>query len=323
MALLFFEKEIPNSFEVVRYTEKHKCVWDSCVREATTSHFLFYRDYMNYHSDRFIDHSLLIFDAGKLISVFPANEIKSEIISHGGLTFGGLLYGKKVKSIDVINILSSIVSYYKKNNIKKITYKPIPWTYHIVPSEIDLYALFLLGFKLKERHLASSIDYSNIIPLAGGRKNQIQKAKKNDIILRESNDWDAFLILLTEILNSRHGVNPVHTAYELDLLQKKFPDNIKLWFAEKNDIILAGTVLYISNRVVHTQYMASSDEGYLAGALDFLIKKLIDDYSSQKMFFSFGVSTESNGKTLNQGLLFQKESFGARSVVHDIWSLDL
>lgn len=69
--------------------------------------------------------------------------------------------------------------------------------------------------------------------------------------------------------------------------------------------------------------MASSDEGYLAGALDFLIKKLIDDYSSQKMFFSFGVSTESNGKTLNQGLLFQKESFGARSVVHDIWSLDL
>ena len=34
-------------------------------------------------------------------------------------------------------------------------------------------------------------------------------------------------------------------------------------------------------------------------------------------WLSFGTSTTDNGRTLNEGLLWQKESFGARSVTHD------
>lgn len=318
-----FNENIPYSFEVRRYTAENKSEWDNCVKEACISHFLFYRDYMDYHSDRFVDHSLMIYNDGKLAGVLPANEKSSVIYSHGGLTFGGLLYSKKNKSHEAINMLSSAVAYYKTCGINKFIYKPVPWTYHIVPSEVDLYALNLLGFTLTERHLAATIDYKNILPLSGGRKNQLQKARKNSIELQESSDWEAFIELLAFVLESRHGVVPVHTAAELRLLQSRFPENIKLWIAMKNNKIVAGAALYITDTTVHTQYLASSELGLDTGALDLLIKKLIDDYSTSKRFFCFGVSTEGNGKILNEGLLFQKESFGARSIIHDIWTLNL
>ena len=35
--------------------------------------FLFRRDYMDYHRDRFADHSLMIFRGEKLAALLPAN----------------------------------------------------------------------------------------------------------------------------------------------------------------------------------------------------------------------------------------------------------
>jgi len=310
-------------YTVMRYNSVHHKEWDELVTVSCISHFLFFRNYMDYHSDRFMDHSLLIYKDAKLVALFPANEKNASIISHGGLTFGGLLYGNKIKAIEVIDIFHSIINYYKENEIKKMIYKPSPWPYHTIPAEADLYCMYILNFKLKERHLASSIDFSNKLSLAGGRKNQIQKAKKNNVVIVESDNWEAFVNLLDFVLQSRHGTIPVHNAAELELLKHRFPDNIKLWTAMRDGELLAGVVLYITSTTVHTQYMASSDEGLILGALDLLIKSVMEMYEQTKKYFCFGISTENDGKVLNPGLLYQKESFGARAVVHDIWELEL
>lgn len=323
-ALIRYDRDyFPLEYLVLRYSEENKKSWDDLVKVACISHFLFYRDYMDYHSDRFFDHSLMIYKDGKLVAIFPANEKDDNVYSHGGLTFGGLLYGNKVKSVEVVDIFYCIVAYYKKMKIKSIIYKPVPWTYHIVPVEADLYCMYILGFRLKERHLASSIDFRKMLPLAGGRKNQIQKAKKNNIVIVESDNWEGFVNLLDFVLQSRHGTIPVHNAAELELLKHRFPDNIKLWTAMRDGVLLAGVVIYLTSTTVHTQYMASSDDGLNLGALDILIKFVMDLYEQTKRYFCFGISTENDGKELNTGLLYQKESFGARAVVHDIWELEL
>ena len=70
--------------------------------------------------------------------------------------------------------------------------------------------------------------------------------------------------------------------------------------------------------------MTTTDEGRDIGALDFLIDHHISEARRHgKVFFSFGISTEKQGATLNPGLVQQKESFGAKAVVHDIYKLTL
>lgn len=313
-----------NNISVMKYDRTlHNNMWDQCVYEAVNSHFLFYRDYMEYHSDRFKDHSLMIYRDDKLIGVLPTSEKENTITSHGGLTFGGIIHPYKTTAKQIIDSMRAIVRYYKEAGFQKFIYKPSPWTYHTHPCEADKYALHLLGANLAETHLAVSIDYANPLKFSGGRKNQIQRAKKNGITLCKSEDWKTFISLLSSILMERHHAVPVHTAEEMRLLQSRFPKNIELWLAQYEGKILAGTVLYFTPVAVHTQYLASSDEGCHLGALDLLLSKLIQDYADSKRFFCFGTCTEGDGGVLNEGLLFQKESFGGRSVVHEIWEVDL
>src|SRR6185312_14851566 len=61
------------SFSVERYTASRKLEWDTFVSAAKNATFLFSRDYMDYHSDRFNDHSLMIFNGRALVAVLPAN----------------------------------------------------------------------------------------------------------------------------------------------------------------------------------------------------------------------------------------------------------
>ena len=308
---------------IKQYENTDKAVWDTCIKEAVNSHFLFYRDYMEYHSDRFKDHSLIIYRDDKLIGVLPASEKGDTVTSHGGLTFGGIIHPYKTTAAQIIDSIRAIVKYYKEAGFQKFIYKPSPWTYHTHPCEADKYALNVIGAKLLETHLAITIDYANLIKFSELRRRQIKRAQKSNIMLLESNDWESYINLLSQILQKRHGVAPVHTADELRLLQSRFPDNIKLWTAQLDNQIIAGTVLYLTPVAVHTQYLASSDKGCHLGALDLLLAKLIQDYSDSKRYFCFGTCTEDGGTVLNEGLLFQKESFGGRSVIHEIWEIDL
>lgn len=69
--------------------------------------------------------------------------------------------------------------------------------------------------------------------------------------------------------------------------------------------------------------MASTPKGKEIGALDLLIHQLMSDYFKDKRYFNFGISTEDSGKYLNEGLLSQKNGFGARSTVHDFYEINI
>lgn len=66
------------------------------IATATNATFLHNRDYMEYHSDRFEDFSLMAYDNhSHLIGVLPANRTNNELWSHQGLTYGGWLMAPK------------------------------------------------------------------------------------------------------------------------------------------------------------------------------------------------------------------------------------
>ncbi len=308
---------------IVRYNIEYKKIWDSFIDSARNSHFFFKRDYLEYHSNRFKDYSLLIFNKKTLISILPANIDNNILYSHQGLTFGGLILNRDIKTIQILEIFELLYNYLKDNSIVKMIYKTIPYIYHKMPSEEDRYALFRLNAKLIRRDISSTIYLSSEFKYSKLRRRVINRAKRESLEIVESNDYREFWRVLREILRVKYGVSPVHSLEEIEYLASRFRDNIKLYIVKRDNRLLAGTIIYENRDIVHTQYLVNSIEGKEIGALDLLIDYLITNIYRDKRYFDFGISTENGGRYLNSGLIYQKEGFGARGVVHDFYELEI
>ncbi|PML92247.1 GNAT family N-acetyltransferase [Vibrio breoganii] len=306
----------------IKYDESRKVEWDLFVKNSKQNLFLFYRDFMEYHSDRFIDHSLMFYFESELVAIFPANEVGDKIYSHGGLTFGGLVTSQKFRTSSVNSIFDSLLDYFNEYKCTEIYYKIVPYFLCNKPAEEAKYQLYLNKATLEKCEVSSIINLNKGYKLSKGRKALISKAKKNGLTVEHSNEWSTYHTILSEVL-SKHQATPTHSSNELIKLSSLFPENIKLYTAKMNGEILAGVVLFDFGIAAHTQYIATTELGKEYGALDFLIKDVIDSVSNAKDYFSFGISTESGGTILNSGLLSQKESFGARTAVLETYRLKL
>lgn len=310
--------------EIRRYRREDKELWNSFVNKARNATFLFDRNYMDYHADRFDDNSFMFYHKGKLKAVLPANVAGDTLYSHQGLTYGGLLLDKKATVEDVLECFDSLNSWLRENGISKVVYKALPWIYQQYPSEEDLYALtWKCKAQLISRDISSSIVIDNKLKFAESRKSGIRKALSLNIEVGESNDVDGFWHVLEDNLGNRYNAKPVHTANEMKLLMSRFPNNIKLYVAKMNGEIVGGTLIYVTPQVVHTQYISASVEGKKHGALDLLFDYIINKVYANCRYFDFGKSTEQGGAYLNEPLIFQKEGFGGRGVCYDWYQWEL
>ncbi len=309
--------------EIKQYKDYYKSQWDTLVRESKNGTFLHCRDFIEYHGSRFTDHSLLFFEKGKLLSVIPGHIQENTFYTHAGLTYGGFVLPASIHSTQVLDMFSLLVRYLKEQNIKKVIYKAIPHIYHRQPAEEDLYALFRNGAKLETRNISSSILLSEKLPYSTLRKRMISKAIKNGLQVDESCNFDPFWEILQNNLRSKYNTDPVHTLHEISHLKQKFQDEIKLYIVkDPNCKIVAGSVIFLTPTVVHIQYIAAGDDGMETGAIDLLVDYIINKYPDKK-YFDYGISTEDGGTYLNENLISQKEGFGARATVYDIYSIDL
>lgn len=310
--------------EIKRYIDTYKNEWDTFIKESKNGLFFFQRDFMDYHADRFTDHSLFIYNKSSLVAVLPANESGDTIFSHQGLTFGSLIMSKKIKATEVLEIFNTIKSYYKEKDFNKIIYKTIPYIFHSYPSQEDIYALYRNNAKLIKRELSSAVDIQkNKIEYSSSIKNLVNKLTKNGYQITEEKNATNFWELTSFILNRQHNVSPVHSLQEIQLLMDKFPKNIRLFTLYENQKLLAGVLIFAFGEAIHTQYMSNSDEGRKKGALAFVNYYLINNIFKDKKYYSFGISTEQNGHYINEGLAHQKEQMGGRGIVLDTYEIDI
>lgn len=305
------------------YLSENKAIWNEFIKNSKNGIFMFNRNFMEYHSARFIDNSLMFFDNDNLIAVLPMNIRDKVLYSHQGLTYGGFITDEKMKQHKMLECFEALKQYMQANNIEKLIYKTIPHIYHKTPAEEDLYALFKNDAKLLKLEPSTTIYLKNPCKMPKGRKAQISRAKREGVEIQESKNFKTFIDLENKILAEYHDTKAVHTAEELELLHSKFPEQIKLYIASLNNEMIAGTLIFEYENVVHTQYMASNKISREIGGLDLLIKTLIDKYQNTKTYFDFGISTENNGQFLNEGLISQKEGFGGRTIAYDIYELEV
>lgn len=313
------------SFRIERYSETHNSSWNGFIPKSRSKLFLFDRRYMDYHADRFTDHSVIVFRNDEIVALFPANETQTkEIHSHGGLTFGGIVLASETKLADAVNILQQIREYYEKQGFKKLIYKQLPSIFNEPLSNEDDYCLFRVNASLIRCDSNFVIEHARRPSLQERRLRGVKKARAAGLEVRESQDietfWDG---ILAPTLLSQHGVKPVHSVDEIKLLKSRFPDCIRLYAAFLADRMVGGTVIYEYQNVAHSQYIAASDEGRATGALDLVFSHAIELASQRQPFFSFGIANENDGQILNAGLAEWKESFGARCITHRFFSISL
>ena len=90
-------KPLSDQIEIRRYADSLKQTWDRFVPTTKNRSFLFLRDYMDYHRERFSDHSLLFLVNRRLLACLPAHVADGKLCSHLGLTFGGLLLHRDIR----------------------------------------------------------------------------------------------------------------------------------------------------------------------------------------------------------------------------------
>lgn len=311
------------AIKVEKYKTEYKNQWNEFLLTTKNYHFFFHRDYMEYHADRFQDFSLLFFsEDGSLLALLPASISGSECTSHAGLSFGGFLVNQSMKANLMLEIFTVTKDFLKANGVNKFIYKAMPYIYHSLPAEEDLYALFTNNAKLIRRDLSSTIDLNNKIQFQERRRRSIKKAQKAGLIVEQSQDFKAYWKILESVLE-KYSKTPVHSLEEIELLATKFPENIKLFVAKDPNTseILGGTVIYENPIIAHAQYLANSSRGQEMGALDLVIDFLVNEHYTAKKYFDFGISTTEQGLSLNAGLIEQKEGFGARATVNDFYEL--
>jgi hypothetical protein len=311
------------NYTVRRYQESDYLHWNTFIGQAKNATFLFHRDFMDYHKDRFEDYSLMVFEAEKLVAVLPANRVENVVYSHQGLTYGGLVYQEKLKLASVILVFKAVLFYLCENEITKIQIKTLPSIYHNKPAEELNYALFLAEAQLIRRDTLAVIDLFKPFQFSKIRKRGIQKGSDNKLIIREESDFETFWNeILIPNLELKHNAEPVHSLNEIRLLKSHFNKNIRQFNVYYNDKIVGGTTIFESENVVHCQYISKYEKGEDLGSLDFLYDHLINTVFADKRYFDFGISNENQGKTLNDGLSYWKESFGASTIAHDFYEVE-
>jgi Acetyltransferase (GNAT) domain len=311
------------------YSVRDAIRWDEFVAGAPMATFLHTRRFLAYHGNRFKDVSVLIAeDKGTLVGVFPAavdKDCEQMVVSHPGITYGGLLHSGKLRGEKMLAAVTALKDYYRQLGFETLRYKPVPYIYHQVPSGDDLYALFCAGAVRYRCDLSCAIDLDCRPPVSERRKRGLKRALKHGVEIVGGADFiQPLWRVLEDNLVRKFDLRPVHSCDEIEKLHALFSGNIEFVVARLNSEVIAGVALFVSARVVHAQYTATSEKGQELSALDAVFDHCIEKARvAGARYFDFGVSTENDGQYLNDGLYRYKSEFGAGGVVHEFYEINL
>ncbi|AKP53007.1 hypothetical protein [Cyclobacterium amurskyense] len=307
---------VSDNYEVKLYSPELIGDWKKVLHGATNATLMHDRDFLAYHpSGKFQDCSVILYKNSLPKAVFAAHKEGSVVYSHKGLSYGGLIHipcsiNQKLEQFKVL------LKFYDSLGIESLEIKETPSIYELIKEESTAYIMHLAQAKIIQMELSLAIN----LPLRvthKGRKANIKQAEFVGLQIIESCDPDLFWeeLLLPNLAN-RYNKRPTHTKEEMGYIMKCFPNNIRQFNVYKDKNIIAGATVYLTSNCLHTQYLASNQQGRKLHALDFLIKYLSENFSDQRKLLDFGHSNENNGLSINKSLFRWKESFGAKPYVH-------
>lgn len=318
------------NWKIIRYEPALEKYWNELNARSLNGNFLFDRRFMDYHQDRFADHSVLIFQNSRPIALFPANQKANHVFSHEGLSYGGFVWIERINTQTAFEMYFFLEKYFYEKGIFKIFYKKMPFFYQKNNNRKNTQSLEEMMFWYKKNPLISR-RFGAAIPLENirtqgtkifqkRRLRQWKKAIQHELFFSESSDYRVFWEqILVPNLQQRACLKPTHTLAEIERLASRFPENIKLFVAQQNSELLGGTVIFENRQIAHAQYIAANEKGKKLGALDLVFGKLITEQYIDFQYFSLGTSDDKEG--MNWGVWEWKESWGAEIAYYDTYEI--
>lgn len=309
-------------YSITDYKPEFNNQWNDFVKSSLNGTFLFHRDFMDYHANRFKDYSLLVFNDGDLLAVLPAHIEGDVLYSHQGLTYGGLVYKSGLKLNTIVDISRLILYFLSTKGVTKLVVNEVPQIYYKAPDFSFQYILQIIKAKQYRTDVLSIVkpiesSYSK------DRKAGYKRGLKNGLKVEETNNllpfWNQILI---PNLQQKHDVKPVHSVDEILLLKSKFSKQIRQFNVYYNGTIVAGTTIFETEKVAHSQYISGNKNKNKLGSLDFLHVYLLENVFKDKPYFDFGTSNENNGSQINNGLLYWKQGFGCKIFAQKFYEIE-
>ncbi len=300
-------------FEIIKYNAALQAGWDDLIKRSSNGTFLHLRHYMDYHTHRFEDFSLMIYEGLKLRAVLPAHRYGRDIFAHKGLTYSDFIFQKKLKIERKIAIVAQVLHYLMLQNFQNLYIRSIPFPFQSVTDESQIYIYHKTGAIIEKILPFFIIDTRNSIkPNQNRRKNLKKLLKYNFQIDNNISDLTGFWKIVEKNLQNRYKTAPVHNINEISLLAKRFPKQIQLFTIKHKHKILAGALVYFINQTAHFQYIHTNDEPDSRQAVEFLTFELVKQFNKY-MYISFGNSAVSDNN-LNKNLVYWKESLGCQII---------
>lgn len=296
-----------DAVSILYYDHTFKTQWNDCVLHSVNGTFLWQRDFMEYHNDRFKDASLMLFDDYRCIACVPACVDNGHWYSHKGLTYGGVAWNTDQSNIP--ELLSKLTSFLEER-YSKITFRAQPAIYNSYAGE-EQAALIQTGFDKNDYVNNLYVDFKRPIKISSKKTTGYRNGKYDHLELRVESHFDAFFhkVLIPQ-LQARHQAQPVHSLQEMEYLSSLFPDHIKQYNVYRSGSIVAGVTFFLKSGIAKSQYAAATIEGMECGALNFLYLEAFEQFKKDGMdFMDFGHVNESDG-SINRGLQRFKEELG-------------
>ncbi len=312
------------NIQVLKYHPSQKSQWDQMVENSVNGTFIHKRDYMEYHADRFADHSLMIYQGHKLIGILPAHAEHNILISHNGLTYGGWIWKENFTPDESEEIWRHVLQYLNNKGFEKLLMKEIPLFYYKFLTEKNRMVYDHFG-EIKKKTIFWFIDTRKPIEklLNRNRRRSLAQAQGKKIKIEPSGAWDVFWSILEKNLKVRHQAKPVHSLQEMKYLVSKFPRHIQLYLGYLDEEPVVGSVIYKKKKVWHFQYLSVlpglSENRFM---VDYLVWELIRKaYNNDYDFIGLGAA-ESKGQP-DQNLVYWKYSFGAEPMAQFLWEFNV
>ncbi|WP_113922809.1 GNAT family N-acetyltransferase [Cognataquiflexum aquatile] len=310
---------------ILPYIQELQKDWDNLIENSINASLIHFRNYMQYHQDRFVDCSACIFLEDNLVAVFPAEIQNGKIFSHRGLTFGGPIFLKALKPTIIQEIITELKLYFKALNSTSIQIHLAPVFYW--KNSLAYYEMQGVLASCNFLPIQEKVYQTVSLPISIKDRGKIwgkKKAEKHHLRVNYSSDlaffWENILI---PNLRSRFNANPTHTLEEISFLHKSFPGKIQLWAVFKDDNMLGGCLTFSHGDVLHVQYIGATEDGKSHSALDLLFYIIIEKSAPNYKYLSMGVSTNPINGLPNQGLVKWKKSWGASEYSTPSWESEL
>ena len=314
--------------EIIKYqNNKHQKIWDEFVENANNGTIFHLRKFLSYHKDRnFEDASFIFYDNNKIVALFTGAKINNNLHSHPGASFGGFLYNR-ISFKACKEIVALLIEYAKQNKINHITIVPPPFIYYKKYNEVMEYCLYIHNFNIIEYYISSFVCLdSNPIELVHNRKKRYIKKLENEVTIKESNDLESFYPILIDN-KARHNATPTHSLAELKILMKTFPEKIKLLLSYKDNQVIGGALIFITNKTSCILFYNMIDYEYQNLQVSSLqiYESLKWAYAHKLQFLDIGVSQlyKKNKIVPHDSLINFKEQFGAESMIRKVMELKL